>query len=326
MTTVSVIVPVYNVEDYLRKCIDSIIDQSYKNIEIILVDDGSPDGCPAICDEYAKWERRIKVIHKGNGGLSDARNSGILESSGEYIAFVDSDDYIAADFIKVLLDQAVKHEADISVCNFYRVYDQKLVAETKPVHFAELTNIEAMRDVFAYPSLCDIMSCNKLYKRELFVKNEVAFPVGKIYEDDFVTYKLCYYADRVVFIDEPLYYYTQREGSITRSRFSKKTFDMVEASRGAGAWVMENNLPLTQEVEAWQLSRALNLLNAMIESRTIHDDTWNDASSWIIENRKSLVRNIYISRKRKALVFAVSLGRTPYIFIRALRNSTLTKS
>lgn len=155
MTKVSIIVAIYCVEEYLRKCVDSIIGQTYEDIEIILVDDGSPDRCPAICDEYKQIDTRIQVIHKRNGGLSDARNVGIRESSGEYIAFIDGDDYVAANFVEVLIDQATAHDADISVCAYYAVYGQTLVRLAKRIDTATLTSIEALRDIFTYPSLCE---------------------------------------------------------------------------------------------------------------------------------------------------------------------------
>ena len=292
---------------------DSIIDQSYKNIEIILVDDGSSDGCPAICDEYAEKDQRIKVLHKENGGLSDARNAGILESKGKYISFIDSDDYIDVNFIQVLFDWATRYNADISVCSYYRVYDDKLLAPAKRVDFAILTNIEAVRDVFTSPSLCEILSCNKLYKKELFTRNSIQFPVGKLYEDTFTTYKLLYYSHRVTFINRPLYHYTHREGSIMSSSFSKNIFDMVESSRSAAEWVKDNNLPLTQEVQSWQLYCAFAVLDAMIDSRAIDDDMWNDVSFWVLRNGNRLFRNRYISRKRKMLIFALGLGNIyPY--------------
>ena len=300
---------------------DSIIDQSYKNIEIILIDDGSPDDCPAICDEYAEKDERIRVIHKENGGLSDARNVGILESKGEYISFVDGDDYIDVSFIRVLFDWATRYNADISVCSYYRVYDDELVPPAKEVDFAVLTNIEAVRDVFIPSSLCEILSCNKLYKKELFTENSIQFPVGKFYEDAFTTYKLLYYSHRVTFVNRPLYYYTHREGSIMSSSFSKNTFDMVEASRSAAEWVKSNNLPLTQEVQAWQLYCAFAVFDAMIDSRAIDDDIWNDVLFWLLRNSTYLFRNRYLSRKRKMLIFSLGFGKLPYTVIRDFRRS-----
>lgn len=171
--TISIVVPIYKVERYLEKCVDSIIDQDYRNLEIILVDDGSPDRCPQICDEYAQKDSRVKVIHKENGGLSDARNAGIKVATGEYIAFVDSDDYLTESHISTLLYTMKKYDADISACNYIKVYEDAGIQKVEPKTDKDLvmTNIEAMKDLFTLPNSSGVVTWNKLYRTSLFTQN-----------------------------------------------------------------------------------------------------------------------------------------------------------
>jgi glycosyltransferase involved in cell wall biosynthesis len=210
-----VVVPIYKVEKYIDKCINSIINQTYKNLEIILVDDGSPDNCPQICDEYAKKDNRIKVIHKENGGLSDARNRGIKEARGEYIGFVDSDDYIDDGMYEYLYNLIKKHNAEISICGFKEVDENgKAIKEKKSECINEYSSIEAL-EILAEDIIITNHAWNKLYKRELFVKNSIEYPVGKIMEDISTTYKLFEESNRIVLGDEIQYYYLIRETSIS---------------------------------------------------------------------------------------------------------------
>lgn len=322
---VSVIIPIYNVEKYIRKCVDSIIRQTYKNIEILLVDDSSPDQCPLICDEYAKKDQRITVIHKNNGGLSDARNAGLKIAKGEYVAFVDADDYVDDNFIEILLNTAIKENADISVCSYYKVYKHKIVAPTKSISSTVLNNIEAMRDIFTIPSLCEVMAWNKLYKRDLFTHNNILFPIGKIHEDNFTTYKLFYYSNSIVFTNQPLYYYVQREGSIMGSKFNKRSLDMIEASHLAVKWVNDKKIPLLNEVSAYKLSIYINLLNVMIDNSEITQDTWKDISQWILINKIELLDNNHINHKQKLAIKILGLGRLPYTTFRMIYKITKLK-
>lgn len=231
---ISVIVPVYNVEKYLKKCIDSIINQTYRNLEIILVDDGSPDNAGKICDEYALKDHRIRVIHKENGGLSDARNAGIDVVHGEYLSFVDSDDYLDEHMMEKLLAALISEDAEMSMCRFTYVDDdghllEKKNAELPPAKSEVLTGFEAIRRLNEGSGQYSIACC-KLYKRDLF--QGVRFPVGKRHEDEFVSHVLFMKCNRVACIGEALYYYVQRNDSImgsARIALSIKYLDAVEA-------------------------------------------------------------------------------------------------
>ena len=210
---ISVIVPVYKVEAYLNKCIDSIISQTYKNLEIILVDDGSPDNCPKICDEYAKKDKRIKVIHKKNGGLSDARNNGLRIATGKYIGFVDSDDYIDDGMYEYLYSLIKKYDADISTCG-YRNFGEYEYDDLVPKEEMCIDKIEALKKL-SEDAIVKNYAWNKLYKKELFIDNNIEYPVGVIMEDVATTYKLFELCNKIVIGNNIFYNYLRRGGGIT---------------------------------------------------------------------------------------------------------------
>lgn len=211
---ISVIVPVYKVEKYLERCVESIRRQTYSNLEIILVDDGSPDRCPEICDGYVKLDSRIQVIHKKNGGLSDARNAGIEIAKGKYIGFVDSDDYIHPEMYENLYKAIVKYRADISVCGVKKVYsEQYIIEEQNILEVKRYDGRQAVANIYdAELYLESVVAWNKLYRKELFIS--IRYPKGKIHEDEFTTYRLFYESDRVVRVNVQYYYYFQRKDSI----------------------------------------------------------------------------------------------------------------
>lgn len=227
---ISVIIPIYKVEKYLRKCIDSVMAQAYKNIEIILVDDGSPDGCGLICDEYAQKDSRIKVIHKENGGLSDARNAGLDIASGEYVMFVDSDDYISEKMCDKLYWALTENNADVSVCNFLHVdEDGREIAEMNNDMLIE-DEVLSGREILENRLINNwhwVISWNKLYKRTLF--DNVRFKVGKQHEDEFIIHEILSQCERVAGVSDAMYYYVQRGDSIMGKGFTVKKLDAAEA-------------------------------------------------------------------------------------------------
>lgn len=217
---ITVVVPIYKVETYLIKCIESIRSQTYPNLEIILVDDGSPDNCPKICDEYAQIDKRIQVIHKENGGLSSARNAGIDRATGEYIGFVDSDDYIEANMIELLYEGIVKHQCEVAICNHYVEKGAKLLMELPPVDKEWIyTRHEAMK-LLLEDTVIKSYAWDKLYKTELFQK--VRYPNGRNYEDIGTTYLLFDQANRICQLQGYEYYYQLREDSISNNKSTHK--------------------------------------------------------------------------------------------------------
>ncbi|PYG89473.1 glycosyltransferase involved in cell wall biosynthesis [Ruminiclostridium sufflavum DSM 19573] len=226
---ISVIVPVFNVEKYIRTCIESIAGQTYKNLEIILVDDGSEDSCGQICEEYAKKDRRITVIHKSNGGLSDARNTAIDRAGGEYITFVDSDDSLEYDYIEYLYNLIERYSADISVCNINRIFEggfreENIISDIQ----SEYSPQEALEQML-YQKLFDVSACAKLYKAELFAG--IRYPKGKYYEDFATTYLLFDKCAKIAYGALPKYNYLIRENSITTSQFSQKRMELIDISQ-----------------------------------------------------------------------------------------------
>ncbi len=228
----SIIVPVFNLERLLPKCIDSILAQTFKDFELILVNDGSTDKSDEICDEYGNKDQRIIVIHKKNGGVSSARNAGLAVARGEYIGFVDSDDYVNKHMYETLCHTAIQNNADITVCSFLNVCEDQGQAIDKPdlnyktQHF---NNREAIRQMYISKSnyITYIVPWNKLYKRQLF--NDIQYKVGNIYDDETIAHMLLYNSKNITYINSKLYYYVQRSGSQMNSPFHIKRFDKIYA-------------------------------------------------------------------------------------------------
>lgn len=213
---VSIIIPVYNVEKYLERCIQSVRSQTYNNIEIILIDDGSPDNSPMICDRFRELDERIIVVHKKNGGLSDARNAGVQISKGDYITFIDSDDLVSEDYISYLLNLCEKNGADISCCNYLRFSDDLPVDTIKYQEKSiVLSPIETCEGLFSQYYDILVTACWKLYKSSII--KSYPFPVGYTHEDEATTFKFYYNANRTVIGNKPCYKYYQNPNSITKS-------------------------------------------------------------------------------------------------------------
>lgn len=224
---ISVVIPVYKVEAYLDRCIQSIVQQTYEDLEIILVDDGSPDKCGAICDAWAAKDGRIRVIHKTNGGLSDARNAGLVVASGEYISFVDSDDWLAPDFYQILMQILHEQACDIVSCGFMstsEVVQDVTIPDSLPTRI--LSAQEAVGELIRDGAVRQVV-WNKLYCREVI--QDIPFAVGKYHEDEFWSYQVIGRAQKIAIVDYQGYYYYQRTDSIMGEAFSEKRLDAIEA-------------------------------------------------------------------------------------------------
>ena len=230
---ISIIVPVYNVEDYIEKCIKSILNQVFTEFELILVDDGSTDNSGNICDKYAEKDNRIIVIHKENGGISSARNIGLNIAKGEYIAFVDSDDYINKNMYHTLYNLIIKTQSDIAMCNY------KTISKDEEVNLNEdqiinshdikcINNIQYLNNLYGKDKVKYIVMWNKLYKNEIFRK--LRFKDSRIEEDEFIIHHVLYLSDKIVYIDKNYYYYyMQRNNSIVGSKYNLKRLDKIYA-------------------------------------------------------------------------------------------------
>ncbi len=228
---ISVIVPVYKVEKYLNRCVESIVEQTYTNLEIILVDDGSPDNCGKMCDEWAEKDTRIKAYHKENGGLSDARNFGTSKSTADYIAFIDSDDYILPEYFEILYNNMVKYNADISCCKMKWIY-----GEERELSFPEnenapepikMTGRDACFKMYETKFLELVVAPCKIYKKAMVAKHP--YPLNKFHEDEFTTYKMLYESKTVTFTEESLYAYFQNSNSIMHSDNPQRIIDLTTA-------------------------------------------------------------------------------------------------
>lgn len=226
-TVISVIVPIYKVEQYLRQCVDSILNQTHSALEVILVDDGSPDGSGKICDEYAARDSRVRVIHKKNGGLSDARNAGIDIARGDYIAFVDSDDWLEPDTYESMLAAMEKYQAKLVCAGRFDNSDEtgSCTVGLCPEKEELLPAVPLVRKIFHWDHM-DAAAWDKLYARELF--REIRYPVGRVMEDIPTTYRLVLLAGGGVLLPKPVYHYRCRSGSITYSAVSERNFHLSE--------------------------------------------------------------------------------------------------
>ena len=232
MPKLSIIVPIYNVEKYLPRCIESILNQTFREFELILINDCSTDNCKEICEKYKKIDSRIIVVNKKNGGVSSARNFGIDISRGEYIGFVDPDDFIDANMYEILFNTANSYNSDMVICDYYKVseYDIKKYEEiqlnNKGIIVENINNIDAIERILTVGEKF-IFAWNKIYKRRLF--ENLRDNEGMIYEDEFLAHRILYRCNKVSIINSSLYYYVQRKGSIVNSTFSSKKFDKVYA-------------------------------------------------------------------------------------------------
>lgn len=224
---ISVIVPIYNVADYLPRCLDSILKQTYDNLEIILVDDGSTDNCGSICDSYAKEDNRIKVIHKANGGLSSARNAGLDIAKGDYISFIDSDDFIDESMYETMLKALKSNDADVCLCSYDRVNDNNEFFGITSYNDAVLSRDDAY-EMLVQGNVYFVIACNKLYKKEIF--NGLRFMEGKIHEDEQLIHHIYGKCEKIVTLSDVLYHYYERGTSIIgTNKYSIKALDELDA-------------------------------------------------------------------------------------------------
>lgn len=252
--TISIIVPIYKVEPYIHRCIKSILAQTYPHWEAILVDDGSPDHCPEICDEYAALDDRIKVIHKTNGGLSDARNHGLDIAIGDYILFVDSDDYIHHRMVEIMIEHAIGNNADIIQCQVLRGNEEQFpkIKKNGKTHLFE------NNDIFASPLQRSIL-CAKLYKRSLW--KELRMPVGIVHEDDATTWKLYFRSRRTIVIDTPYYYYYKSPHGIISNENRRLNPVLEDIYHERISYFEKQGEKLLATLSRWQFCLPLMYLN-----------------------------------------------------------------
>lgn len=294
---ISIVVPVYNVESFLDKCIESLITQTYSNIEIILVDDGSTDHSGKICDRYSEENANIIAVHQKNQGLSGARNAGVKIAEGKYITFVDSDDYITIDFLDTLYASMVKYNADIAMCGPFKFYEDEQVRSESIEREYTYTSQEAI-GAMLYRKKVNSYAWGKLYRAEIV--KEISFPEGKLFEDLFTIYKMYDLASVVIYIEKQMYYYRQRRGSIVNSVFEPKKMQLLEANKEILKFVKEKYPMVHKAAISKYYTSAVDLLrkipygrkyalekkNLILIIKKYRNVVWRD------KNNKNLIRGM----------------------------------
>lgn len=289
---ISIIVPVYKVENYIRKCINSILNQTFTDFELILINDGSPDQCGEICDHYASLDAKVKVIHKENGGQASARNMGLDIAKGDYIGFIDSDDYIENDMLEFLYQNAVKYDADVVECGIN-------IVNGKNVQRIQNNNEFELGDhVLALKGLLDNgyrnSVCNKLYKKEIF--ESLRFP-NKLYEDGFLAFKIYYLVKKYVFIGKSKYYYVQRNESTMskQENFTLRNLDGFECDEERFYFIKErvSEQSLLTLSESYFFTRILFFYQKLLNNKEIDPDKTyrNDLKNQIVKNYHDFLVN-----------------------------------
>lgn len=259
---ISVVIPVYNVENYLKKCLDSVVNQKFYDFEVVIVNDGSTDNSYKIINEYEEKYNNLKVINTPNKGLSAARNTGLDNSSGKYIVFVDSDDYISEDYLKDLYNCIVKDDSDIAICSFERVTEENNLRENINLDSNKVySNLEILKEILRGKLQC--YAWNKMYKKSLFLNNNLRYPPGMLYEDIAIFVELVISSKSMVFINKPLYKYRIREGSITNVRGKKAAEHFNYAIDRVNNIVMKNNLfeKVSKELVNFNLMYSLSVMD-----------------------------------------------------------------
>ena len=308
---ISVVVPVYKVEKYLNRCVKSIVDQTYGNLEIILVDDGSPDCCPAMCDAWTEKDSRIKVIHKKNGGLSDARNAGMEVANGELIGFVDSDDWIAPGMYQYLYEAMKSDDSDVAACGVEMIWEDGILSKMLTQTGNCVLNREEAMAALLEESWLKQPVWYKLYKKDLIWN--ILFPIEKYHEDAFWSYRAIGVAERVSVIDRVGYYYWQRNGSIMGEKYSLKRLDAIEALEQRQNYLERNfpNLATKARCNLW--------FSCMYHGQKILKNLSSEEQASAIQ---------YICNVLKQHPFSVKalneLGRKEWFWIRIAKVSLIT--
>lgn len=318
---ISIIVPIYNVEKYLSRCIESILNQSFKEFELILVNDGSLDNSGEICDIYASKDDRVKVIHKKNGGVSSARNVGVSTANGEYIGFVDPDDYIDKEMYCKLYRLCIDNDSDIAICRFNRDINGKLQNIESAEEIIELNNIEAMNELFK-GILYRFSLCNKLFSKTCF--NNVSFPEGRIHEDLSTTYKLFVNSRKAIYINYCGYIYVRRENSILTSTYSEKRLQAFIGWDEIIDFMSRNYSELIEQVIAtfiyWCMDNISYILNQVDDYNDVKK-CLNTIRIYTIKYHLYIKQNKILSLKYKLKVIIFNLNIYLLILQRKLNRN-----
>lgn len=305
---ISVIVPAYNVEKYLNGCIESLINQSYSNIEIILVDDGSTDMTGKICDMIAKKDKRILSLHKKNGGLSDARNYGLKYANGDYITFVDSDDLVAPEMIEILYESISVNNADVSIIDPTHFFDN----DTPKYRISgniEIYDSENSICTMLYQKKFLVSAWGKLYRKSLFINNK--FPVGMIFEDIAVMYKIFSDCNKIVYNNSRLYGYRHRDDSITTKKFSKRDLDILKICDEMNEYFKNSSTKINKAVNCYTINANFRVYLNSVNNKEFENIRKN-CKDYILKNSFKNLMNIKVRFKLKMAILLFIFAR-PFI-------------
>ena len=311
---VSVIIPVYNVEKLLGKCIESVVKQTYYNIEIIVVDDGSTDSSGKVCDSFND-RNNVTIIHQENAGLSGARNAGMSIAKGDYLFFLDSDDYLALDTIETLVDLLEENDADVSVTRMIKTYDDGTKKREAYWRATHVLNTEEALECLLFDRFLTQCVCGKLWKRELW--DGIECPKGLLFEEHYTTYKLIERAKKIVYTPTDKYYYYQRIGSITHNRFKPKTYDLYNGINEEYTNITKNHPDIERSMMIakilWE-QRFVNMMLASDDQSLRNEEIINNLQKQIKERRKDLSKTKFITTDEKFMAFL--FGRSIPLYIR----------
>ena len=321
---ISVVLPIYNIEAYLDRCMEAVLNQTYDNLEILMVDDGSPDGCGAMCDRYAREDSRVKALHKENGGLSDARNYGIAHSTGEYITCIDPDDYVDLDFVEYLYGLADKYSARMSICQHITEYDNGTCKDHGSAG-DELLDVETCLRRMLYHDVIDTSAWAKLYHRSLF--DTVSYPKGKIFEDIGTTYALMMQCDNGIAVGyESKYHYMYHMNSIVNSSFSPRKLDLLEMTDKMGHEVVKAYPSLKQAVLRRRVYARFSTLNQMLHTQG-YDKERSEIIRFILHYKKRILKDPLAPRRDKIAIRLLDTNYNLYrMFWTAYQSALFKKS
>lgn len=302
---ISVVLPIYNIEKYLQKCMDSLLGQTYRNLEIIMIDDGSTDGSGKLCDFYEGMDDRIVVFHKKNGGLSDARNYGLEHASGEYITFIDPDDFVDLDFIEYMYQILKKYDTKMSLCQHRVHYINGKIKDYGSTGDEALDNKFCLERML-YHDVIDTSAWAKLYSMELF--QEVRYPKGKIFEDIGTTYALMLQSEKIACGYESKYNYIIHKTSIVNGEFKRNKLDLLEMTDKMAAAVVKRYPDLADAVLRRQVYARLSTLNQMLNVKGYQDER-RALLDYIKKNRFLVLNNPKTPRRDK---IALKILRVSY--------------
>lgn len=307
---ISIIVPVYNVEQYLERCVESLINQTHKNIEIILVDDGSKDNSGKLCDELAQRDSRIVVYHKENGGLSDARNYGIDKATSDYVGFVDSDDFVDEDMYEILLSNLLKYDSEISFCRLNDVYNDEITKDNTENKPYLMTSEQAIKMVLE-AKVFSVTAVNKLYKKSLF--DQIRFDKGKIAEDAFIMVDLLSRCEKIAATEAKKYYYMHRENSITTQKFTSKFLNVIEAYEKNAKIVSDKYPDLKYQADTRICWAYFYVLDRLLKDEEYKDENLEtELIQYLKKHKKFILSNSLFNAKRKLSFAALLINKNLY--------------